>query len=44
MSVVKPESATGGKLALLVLAAALMAGVSGLGKWAQPTVRMADQY
>lgn len=43
MSVLKPESPAGRhKLGMLILAAALMASVSGLGKWAQPTTRMAD--
>lgn len=44
MSVVKPDSGPAvHKLGVVILAAALMAGVSGLGKWAQPTVRMAEQ-
>ncbi|MFT3857426.1 MAG: EpsI family protein [Aquabacterium sp.] len=43
MSVVRPaERAVGVKMGVLVMAAVLMAGVSGLGKWAQPTIRLAD--
>lgn len=44
MSVVRPaDGAVSVKLGVLVVAAALMAGMSWFGKWAQPTIQLAER-